>query len=101
MTGKMTASKAHLSFLEKVDIIPAQLGLSKHILSVRDEYVKADLFHQVASLLYNAIAGLFRDDRSPASYKHHVTHAMLRALLSRLTTAQLQYVAEPLQKPRY
>ncbi|KAF7503586.1 hypothetical protein GJ744_003614 [Endocarpon pusillum] len=67
----MAAASSQLSFMERIGIISAQLGL-------------------IGTLLYSAVTGIFRDDRYAASYKHHITHSAVRALLARLNSAQLK-----------
>jgi hypothetical protein len=46
----------------------------------------------VGAALYAAVAGPFRGDWGADTYTHHITHALIREMLTRLNTAQLQYV---------
>ncbi|RMZ77564.1 hypothetical protein DV737_g4290, partial [Chaetothyriales sp. CBS 132003] len=64
------------SLLEKIDLIPAALSL-------------------VGSAIYHGISGPFRGQLGADTYKHHITHAVVRRMLSRFSTAQLQYISAP------
>ncbi|RMD40504.1 hypothetical protein DV735_g4636, partial [Chaetothyriales sp. CBS 134920] len=66
------ATPVNLSLLERLDLIPAHLSL-------------------VSSALYHAISGPFRGQSGAYTYKHHITHAVVRKMLARYSTLQLQY----------
>jgi hypothetical protein len=51
----------------------------------------------VGAALYAAISGPFRGDQGADTYKHHITHSLVRKMVTRLNTAQLQY--EHMQNP--
>ena len=72
--------------------------------------LSADLF-PVSTAVYQAISGPFRGDWGSDTYKHHITHGILRKVSShqfrpfkrltifqaclRLSTAQLQFIGPP------
>lgn len=64
------------SLYEKLDIIPG-------------------LFSMMGAGVYAAIAGPFRGDWGADTYKHHITHALVRKMCVRFSTAQLQYINPP------
>ena len=66
--------------------------------SLLDSYVRS-LFarslltlHAVGAVLYAAVAGPFRGDWGADTYKHHIIYSLLRKMITRLNTAQMQYV---------
>ncbi|RDW68522.1 hypothetical protein BP5796_09179 [Coleophoma crateriformis] len=65
-----------LSFAERLDLIPA-------------------IASTLGAALYAAITGPFRGSWGAHTYRHHITHALLRKFTSRLSTAQLQYLTAP------
>ncbi|RMZ90596.1 hypothetical protein DV736_g2162, partial [Chaetothyriales sp. CBS 134916] len=76
---QMTMATSNPSLLEKIDLIPAYLSL-------------------IGSAVYYGISGPFRGESGANTYKHHITHAMVRRMLLRLSTAQHQYVSGPFSK---
>ena len=73
------ASTSHQpTFFEKLDLIPAHLSV-------------------IGAVLYAAIAAPFRGNSGADTYLHHITHSAVRKLLSRMNTAQLQYIAPSFQ----
>ena len=49
-------------------------------------------FDIVGAALYAAVAGPFRGDWGADTYGHHITHSVVRKMIARFSTAQLQYV---------
>lgn len=46
----------------------------------------------VGAALYAAVAGPFRGESGADTYAHHITHSLVRKMVTRLNTAQIQYV---------
>ena len=53
----------------------------------------------VGAALYAAVTGPFRGDWGADTYKHHITHALVRKLVTRFNRAQLQYVGHAAALP--
>jgi hypothetical protein len=83
------------TFSEKLDLIPAFLSISMSNDSNGDAQLTP---FAVGSVVYAAISGPFRGDQGANTYKHHITHSLIRKMVTRLNTAQLQY--EDMQTPR-
>ena len=64
------------SLYEKLDIIPGLLSM-------------------MGAGIYAAVAGPFRSTWGADTYRHHITHSLVRKMCSRFTTAQLQYLNPP------
>lgn len=64
------------SLLDKLDLLPGLLST-------------------LSSALYAALAGPFRGSSGADTYTHHITHALVRKMCSRFSTAQLQYLNPP------
>jgi acetyl esterase/lipase len=62
-------------------------------------YEKLDIVPGLLSLLgagvYAAIAAPFRGEWGADTYKHHITHSVVRKMVSRFSTAQLQFISPP------
>ena len=62
-------------------------------------YEKLDILPGLVSMLgagvYAALAGPFRGTWGADTYKHHITHALVRKMCVRFSTAQLQYLTPP------
>ncbi|EEP79611.1 conserved hypothetical protein [Uncinocarpus reesii 1704] len=65
-----------LTFLEKVDLAPANISL-------------------IAAAIYTAIAAIFRGQKGAKSYKKHISYAVIRKMLLRLSTRQNQALNPP------
>ncbi|KIX98636.1 uncharacterized protein Z520_05937 [Fonsecaea multimorphosa CBS 102226] len=65
-----------VTFLEKLDLIPA-------------------IFSIVCTLFRQLLSGPFRGERGTNSYRHHVTHGVVRKFNNRLTTSQWHYISKP------
>ena len=65
-----------LTFLEKLDLIPAQLSV-------------------VAAGIYAAITGIFRGKAGVKSYSKHIQYAVIRHAFSRIAPRQNQYDVTP------
>ncbi|KAI9036344.1 putative 6-hexanolactone hydrolase [Aspergillus affinis] len=69
----MALDRTSLSLWERADLLAAQLSA-------------------VGAALYSAITGAFRGKSGASSYMLHVGNAMIRSLVGRLSSRQLQYV---------
>ncbi|KAF9886333.1 hypothetical protein FE257_011592 [Aspergillus nanangensis] len=68
------ASQEPISLWEKIDIYPAQVSI-------------------LTSTLYNAITGIFRGQSGSKEYKLHVANAMIRKMVTRLNSKQIQHLS--------
>ncbi|KAF7115912.1 hypothetical protein CNMCM5793_003655 [Aspergillus hiratsukae] len=64
----------HLTLLEKADLIPGYLSV-------------------LATALYSAVTGIFRGSTGAKQYGVHVGHAMVRKMVMRFSTRQMQSMA--------
>lgn len=62
-----------LSFWEKLDLVPGSLSI-------------------LGTLLYSAVAGVFRGKTGARTYNMHIIHAAVRKMCVRLTPRQAQCV---------
>jgi acetyl esterase/lipase len=62
-------------------------------------YEKLDIVPGLVSMLgagvYAALAGPFRGTWGADTYTHHITHSLIRKMVVRFSTAQLQYLNPP------
>ncbi|KAK1146499.1 hypothetical protein N8T08_002928 [Aspergillus melleus] len=72
----MAMDRTSLSLWERAVVLAAQLSAA-------------------GTALYSAITGAFRGESGASSYKLHVGNAMVRSLVGRLNSKQLQYVFPP------
>ncbi|KIY00489.1 uncharacterized protein Z520_04174 [Fonsecaea multimorphosa CBS 102226] len=85
MTAPPTASQAlsapvhQASFWEKLDVFPGLLSL-------------------VGTALYTAVAAPFRGESGAPYYGQHISYAVVRKMVQRFSTLQLQYIGEPFSK---
>ncbi|EXJ72761.1 uncharacterized protein A1O5_03908 [Cladophialophora psammophila CBS 110553] len=82
MTAPPTADQAlsapihQVSLLEKLDVFPGLLSL-------------------VGTAVYTAVAAPFRGDSGAHTYKQHISYAVVRKMMKRFSTLQLQYIGAP------
>lgn len=63
-----------LTLLERLDLIPANISL-------------------IAAGIYAALTGIFRGNSGAKVYSKHISYAVIRKMLQRLSTRQNQYVS--------
>ncbi|OQU97655.1 hypothetical protein CLAIMM_03550 [Cladophialophora immunda] len=72
----LSAPVHQVSFLEKVDVFPGLLSL-------------------LGTALYTAAAAPFRGDDGAHTYGQHISFAIVRKMVQRFSTLQLQYIGAP------
>ncbi|EHY57808.1 hypothetical protein HRR83_005280 [Exophiala dermatitidis] len=78
--GQAASTSIHqISWIDKLDLIPGLLSI-------------------LGTAIYAAVTAPFRGEAGAYTFKQHVTHAMVRKMVTRLDTHQLQYVGEPFSK---